>query len=288
MTQLRLSRPLVYLILAGITIVMLYPFYYMISTSLQSSEQYQLGGGGISLTSWHNLFNVLPVWRQLLNSTIVSLGGIAVILLVSTAGGYAFAILRYRAATAAFLLVVGAMMVPLQSIIAPEFINVVDYWRINHLDSAIIVYAALGAPFSTFLMTTYLRRLPMDVIEAAMIDGLGWWRAYLRVILPLARPAMATIAVLQFIQIWDDLLVGPAFPAGPEGAPDHGGTRHDPRPARPRRAAADGRIARQRPARRARVPHLPALPDHGSDDGDGQVDPPGRPVRRPAGRGGHL
>jgi ABC-type glycerol-3-phosphate transport system permease component len=219
MTHLRLSRPLVYVILAGITIVMLYPFYYMISTSLQSSDQYQLGGNGVSLTSWHNLFDALPVWRQLLNSTIVSLGGIAVILLVSTAGGYAFAILRYHAATAAFLLVVGAMMVPLQSIIAPEFINVVNYWRINHLDSAIIVYAALGAPFSTFLMTTYLRRLPMDVIEAAMIDGLGWWRAYLRVILPLARPAMATIAVLQFIQIWDDLLVGLLFLQDPNVRP---------------------------------------------------------------------
>jgi ABC-type glycerol-3-phosphate transport system permease component len=214
----RLSRPLVYCVLAGIAVVMLYPFYYMITTSLHSSEQYQLGGG-FSLASWHNLFNVLPVWRQLLNSTIVSLGGIAVILIVSTTGGYSFAILRFRAATVAFLLVVGAMMVPLQSIIAPEFINMVDYWRINHLDSAIIVYAALGAPFSTFLMTTYLRRIPMDVMEAAMIDGLGWWRAYFRVILPLARPAMATIAVLQFIQIWDDLLVGLLFLQDPNVRP---------------------------------------------------------------------
>ena len=218
MTTRRLSRPLMYSVLAGITVVMLYPFYYMITTSLHSSEQYQLGGG-FSLASWRNLFDVLPVWRQLLNSTIVSLGGIAVILVVSTAGGYSFAILRFRAATVAFLLVVGAMMVPLQSIIAPEFINMVDYWRINHLDSAIIVYAALGAPFSTFLMTTYLRRIPMDVIEAAMIDGLGWWRAYLRVILPLARPAMATIAVLQFIQIWDDLLVGLLFLQDPNVRP---------------------------------------------------------------------
>ena len=219
MTSRRLSRPLVYLILAVITIVMLYPFYYMISTSLQSSDQYQLGGGGFSLSSWHRLFDVLPVWRQLANSAIVSLGGIAVILLVSTMGGYAFAILRYRAVTVAFLLVVGAMMVLLQSIIAPEFINVVDFWRINHLDSAIIVYAALGAPFSTFLMTTYLRRIPIDILEAAMIDGLGWGRAYLRVIIPLARPAMATIAVLQFIQIWDDLLVGLLFLQDPSVRP---------------------------------------------------------------------
>jgi ABC-type glycerol-3-phosphate transport system permease component len=218
MTAGRISRPVMYVVLAAITVVMLYPFYYMISTSLHSSDAYQLGGG-YSLTSWHDLFNALPVWRQLLNSTIVSVGGIAIILLVSTMGGYAFAILRNRSSTVFFLLVVGAMMVPLQSIIAAEFINMVDYWRINHLDSAIIVYAALGAPFSTFLMTTYLRRLPMDVLEAAMIDGLGWWRAYLRVIIPLARPAMATIAVLQFIQIWDDLLVGLLFLQDPNVRP---------------------------------------------------------------------
>jgi ABC-type glycerol-3-phosphate transport system permease component len=218
-TTRRLSRPLLYLVLAGIAVVMLYPFYYMISTSLHSSDQYQLGSGGYSLASWRNLFDVLPVWRQLLNSTIVSAGGIAIILFVSTTGGYAFAILHYRAVTLAFLLVVGAMMVPLQSIIAPEFINIVNLWRINHLDSAIIVYAALGAPFSTFLMTVYLRRIPLDILEAAMIDGLGWGRAYLRVILPLARPAMATIAVLQFIQIWDDLLVGLLFLQDPNVRP---------------------------------------------------------------------
>ena len=218
MTTRRLSRPLMYSVLAGITVVMLYPFYYMITTSLHSSEQYQLGGG-FSLASWHNLFDVLPVWRQLLNSTIVSLGGIAVILVVSTAGGYSFAILRFRAATVTFLLVVGAMMVPLQSIIAPEFINMVDYWRINHLDSAIIVYAALGAPFSTFLMTTYFRRMPEDIVEASLIDGLGYGKIFLRMMLPLALPAIFTVTVLQFIQIWDDLLVGLLFLQDPNVRP---------------------------------------------------------------------
>jgi multiple sugar transport system permease protein/raffinose/stachyose/melibiose transport system permease protein len=122
--------------------------------------------------------------------------------------GYAFGILRYRASTVVFLLVVGAMLVPMPSIIVPEYINLANWGRINHYDSAIVVYAALGAPFSTFLMTTYMRRLPFDVIEAALMDGLSYARVFLRIIVPLARPAMVTIAVLQFIQVWDDLLVG--------------------------------------------------------------------------------
>ena len=90
------------------------------------------------------------------------------------------------------------------------------------------MYAALGAPFSTFLMTTYLRRLPMDVIEAALIDGLGYGRIFLRIILPLARPAMATIAVLQFIQIWDDLLVGLLFLQTRTCARSPSGSRRSP------------------------------------------------------------
>ncbi len=103
------------------------------------------------------------------------------------------------------------MMVPMQSMIMPEYVNLARLGFINHYYGAILVYAALGAPFATFLMTTYFRRLPEDVIEASLIDGLGYGKIFFRIMLPLALPAIATVAVLQFIQIWDDLLVGLLF-----------------------------------------------------------------------------
>ena len=81
----------------------------------------------------------------------------------------------------------------------------------NHYYGAILVYTALGAPFSTFLMTTYFRRMPEDIVEASLIDGLGYGKIFLRMMLPLALPAIFTVTVLQFIQIWDDLLVGLLF-----------------------------------------------------------------------------
>jgi ABC-type glycerol-3-phosphate transport system permease component len=107
--------------------------------------------------------------------------------------------------------IAAAMMVPMQSLIIPEYINLAKLGFINHYYGAIIVYAALGTPFATFLMTTYFRRLPEDVIEASLIDGLGYGKIFFRIMLPLAVPAIATVAVLQFIQIWDDLLVGLLF-----------------------------------------------------------------------------
>jgi ABC-type glycerol-3-phosphate transport system permease component len=196
-----------YGVLGVLTIILLYPLYFMLRTSFETIDQFQ-AGSGFSTSSWHGLFAALPVWRELFNSTLISVSAVAIILVASSMAGYAFGILRYRASTVVFLLVVGAMLVPMPSIIVPEYINLANWGRINHYDSAIVVYAALGAPFSTFLMTTYMRRLPFDVIEAALMDGLSYGRVFVRIILPLARPALVTIAVLQFIQVWDDLLVG--------------------------------------------------------------------------------
>ena len=212
------SRALIYLALAVITVVMLYPFYYMGVNAFRSLDQYY-AGHGFSLASWHNLFKSLPVGRELLNSTLITVGAIALILAVSTTGGYAFAVLRYPASRLIFLIVIAAMMVPMQSIIAPEYVNLANLGFINHRYGAILVYAALGAPFSTFLMTTYFRRIPEEVIEAALIDGLGYGRVFFLIMLPLAVPAIVTIAVLQFIQVWDDLLVGLLFLQTPDVRP---------------------------------------------------------------------
>jgi multiple sugar transport system permease protein/raffinose/stachyose/melibiose transport system permease protein len=212
------SRVLIYLALAVITVVMLYPFYYMGVNAFRSLEQYY-AGSGFSLTSWRNLFKTLPVGRELWNSTLITGGAIALILVVSTTGGYAFGVLRYRASRLVFLIVIAAMMVPMQSIIAPEYVNLANLGFINHRYGAILVYAALGAPFATFLMTTYFRRIPEEVIEAALIDGLGYGRVFFQIMLPLAVPAIVTITVLQFIQVWDDLLVGLLFLQTPEVRP---------------------------------------------------------------------
>jgi len=206
----RTGRALTYLVLFAVTAIMLYPFWLMGQMSFRSLPQYYLGKG-FSLTTWHDLFAALPIGREMLNSTLITLCSIAVILAVSTTGGYALGTLRYRLSSLVFLIVVCSMMVPMQSMIIPEYINLARLGFINHYYGAIAVYSALGAPFATFLMTTYFRRLPEDVIEAALIDGLGYGSVFFRIMLPLAVPAIATVAVLQFIQIWDDLLVGLLF-----------------------------------------------------------------------------
>jgi multiple sugar transport system permease protein/raffinose/stachyose/melibiose transport system permease protein len=199
----------------------------MVVTSFRSKDQY-IAGSGFSLDSWVQLFAEVPILGQLWNSTVVTLGGVSLILLVSTTGGYAFSKLTFKGSGLVFLAVLSGMMIPVQSIIIPVYVNIVNiarvhvdvlgahltinqFFGINQLPSAIVVYAALGAPFATYLMTTYYRGIPTELLEASVMDGASYFQIFRKVMLPLAIPAITTVAVLQVIQIWDDLLVGLLF-----------------------------------------------------------------------------
>jgi ABC-type glycerol-3-phosphate transport system permease component len=206
---------MIFLIMTGVAVVMLYPFWYLLNNAFRNESQFEQQHGH-SAVSWGQLFSELPVGRELLNSTVICVASIVLILAVSTTAGFAFAKLRYRGSSTVFLAVVAALMVPLQSIIIPEYVNLGKLGLINTYLGAILVYVALGTPFATFLMATYYRGISDDLIEAAVMDGLGYERTFLRLALPLSWPAIATVTVLQFIQIWDDLLVGLLFLQNPQ------------------------------------------------------------------------
>lgn len=200
----------IFVVMTLFAVVMIYPFIFMINTSFKSNAQF-LGASGHSMLSWHKLFTALPVGRELLNSTVVCAGSIFIILIVSTMAGYSLSKLRSKASWIFFLGIVGAMLIPLQSIIIPAYINASRWNLLSGYWGAIFLYAALGTPFASFLMTSYFRGLPDELIEAAVCDGLSYRRIFNKIALPLAVPAIVTIIVLQFIQIWDDLLVGLLF-----------------------------------------------------------------------------
>jgi multiple sugar transport system permease protein/raffinose/stachyose/melibiose transport system permease protein len=206
---------MIFLIMTVIAVVMLYPFWYLLNNAFRTQSQFEQQHGH-SAVSWSQLLRELPVGRELLNSTLICLASILLILAVSTTAGFAFAKLRYRGSGTVFLALVAGLMVPLQSIIIPEYVNLGKLGLINTYLGAILVYVALGTPFATFLMATYYRGISDDLIEAAVMDGLGYERTFLRIALPLSWPAIATVTVLQFIQIWDDLLVGLLFLQNPQ------------------------------------------------------------------------
>lgn len=207
-------KGLAFVALCLLAIIMLYPFFYMAETSLRSLSQFEVGVG-FSLKSWVTAFRSLPIPQEMINSTIVSLGSISLIIIFATTGGYAFSKLPFRGSGILFIGIVASMMIPVQSMIIPEYINISRIGLIDHYTGAILVYAALGSPFATFLMTTYFRGIPNELIEAAVVDGLGYAKIFLRIMLPLSIPALATIIILQFINGWNDLLIGLLFLQNP-------------------------------------------------------------------------
>jgi len=216
LTRRRVTRSFMFLVLCVVVVVMLFPFVFMVLTAFKSEDQY-ISGNGFSLDSWAELFNVLPVVQELINSTVVTAGAVVLIIAVSTTGGFAFAKLGFRGSGMVFLAILAGMMIPMQYIIIPEFVNIA---RVAHLNNqylgAVLVYAALGAPFATYLMTTYYRGIPTELIEASVMDGASYWQVFRKLMLPLSIPAITTVAVLQFIQIWDDLLIGLLFLNDPQ------------------------------------------------------------------------
>ncbi len=204
------GRLAIFVTLAVVSAALLYPFYFMIETSFRSNQQYLLGSG-FSLRSWTALFQGVPVAQEMVNSLGLCAGTILAVLVIAAPAGFALAKIRFRGDVFVFLGIMGSMMIPLQSFIIPEYVNFAGLHLINTYVGAVLVYVAVGTPFSTFLMTTFFRGIPDELIDAGLCDGLGYLGVFRRIALPLSGPALATLIVLRFIPVWNDFLVGLLF-----------------------------------------------------------------------------
>jgi ABC-type glycerol-3-phosphate transport system permease component len=204
------GRSFIFLLLAVVSVALMYPFFFMVQTSFMSNAQY-LRGSGFSTDSWLVLFANVPIAQEVLNSLLLCACTIVGTLALATPAGFALAKLPFRGDRLVFLGIVGSMMIPLQSIIIPVYVNFARLHLINTFAGAILLYVAVGTPFSTFLMATYFRGIPDDLTDAGLCDGLSHWGVFRRIALPLAGPALATVIVLRFIPVWNDFLIGLLF-----------------------------------------------------------------------------
>lgn len=188
----------------------LVPFGFLVWKSLVPPEGGRIGD------LWGQVFDALPVGLYMMNSVIVAGGSTAVVLLVSTLAGFAFAKLEYSGSKIVFGLVVAAISVPLATTILPNYLNFARLGGIETFWAPIVVYSALALPFSTILMTAFFRSVPDEIVESAVIDGASYSRIYSLIMLPMARPAIVTVGVLSFIAAWNDLLISLLFLPGTE------------------------------------------------------------------------
>ncbi len=156
-------------------------------------------------SNYREVFAVMPFWRMFVNSVLyagcVSAGQV----FFCSLAGYAFARLRFRGRDTLFVLYLGTLMVPLTVTVIPQFILM----RIAGLTDtpwAMIVPGLFGSAFGTYLMRQFFRTLPDELEEAAILDGCTPWQIYWRILLPHAKPAVMVLAVLTWVNVWNDFL----------------------------------------------------------------------------------
>ena len=141
-----------------------------------------------------------------LNSLMVTVGAVALSTVVSTMAAYALARTRSRIFSALEAVFVSGLMLPIHLAILPVFYLLDGMRLVDSRLGLVLVYAAAGVPFSVFVLTTFFRQLPPELEEAATIDGASTWQTFLRIMVPLVKPAVATVVVFRFVPIWNDFL----------------------------------------------------------------------------------
>jgi multiple sugar transport system permease protein len=198
-----------HLVLLPIALVMVLPLLWMVVTSLQTLNETRHYPPTLLPNSleWNNYRAVLqeaPFARWFLNTLIVTVVVVIGNLLFCSLAGYAFARIKFFGREVAFVLILATLMVPFQVIIIPEFLIVRRLGMIDSLGALIL--PNLAGAFGIFLLRQFFRTLPIELEEAARIDGCSRLGVLFKIVLPLSGPALATLAVITFMWTWNDFL----------------------------------------------------------------------------------
>jgi ABC-type glycerol-3-phosphate transport system permease component len=219
-----LRRGFFYLGVIVTFLIALFPFYWILRTSLESDNQVAQGVGGrnglvpphLGFSAYITDLSAQHFYTPLRNSAVVALATTIVTIIVASVAGYALARLHVRGARAILGFILLAGFFPVLAMIGPLFLLLRD---LNFLDSVyplIIVYLVYTLPISTWLLKNFFEQIPIELEEAAMVDGASRLQTLRKVVIPVALPGVFTAAILSFILAWNDFAFAVAFLRSPE------------------------------------------------------------------------
>ncbi|MFE4947179.1 carbohydrate ABC transporter permease [Streptomyces sp. NPDC056641] len=197
-----------HLLLAPLTLIFAIPLIWLLLSSVMSNAEINrfppaLWPSGIDLGGYRYVLGNAMFPRWFANSLIVSVVAVASNLLLGSLGGYAFARMRFAGSRVLLGLMLATMAIPFQLTMIPTFLVMKRLGLIDTLGALIV--PSLVTPFAVFLLRQFFLSLPRELEEAAWIDGCSRLRVLFRIVLPLSRPALSTVAVLTFLTTWNDL-----------------------------------------------------------------------------------
>ena len=209
----------VQLILVAIGLLWLVPTLGLLVTSILPASHFDSAGwwkifSKPSLSTWSNydqIFHNHEITHALITTVEIAVGGTVLPILIAALAGYAFAWLDFPGRDWIFVAVIGMLVVPLQMALIPIFKLYSHLNLYGNVFVLILFHTAFGLPFAIFLLRNFFIGIPKDIFESARIDGASEVRIFLRLILPLGLPAIASLAIFQFLWTWNDLLVALVF-----------------------------------------------------------------------------
>lgn len=196
------------ILLWGYVIIVLAPMVLILFNSMRPTRQ--IFREPIGLPESINLDSYVRAWGEasfseyFLNSVVIVVASVTLATAVSALAAYILGRYSFRGSTFLAIFFLSGLLLPFRLAIMPLFLLLQDLGLVDTRLGLILVYAATGVPFSVFILSAYFRQLPVDLAEAAKMDGAGEYTIFGRVMLPLVRPALATVAVFQFVPLWND------------------------------------------------------------------------------------
>jgi trehalose/maltose transport system permease protein len=207
------------LLLAGFFLYAAFPLYYAVISSLQQGSQLfepTYLPRSANLENYVAVFGEQPFGRSILNSFAVGLGTVAVTLFLATLAAYALGRIRFRGRRSVLFAFLTVSMFPQVAVLSGMFELIRWLGLYNTLPALVLSYLVLTLPFSIWVLTAFMRELPTEIEEAAILDGASRWTILTRILAPLAAPAIVTTGLLALIIAWNEFLFALTFSLGPE------------------------------------------------------------------------
>lgn len=218
--RITISRGLLFLALAGYLVWVVFPMIWVAYSSLKPREAIFRDAFALPAANEMAWDNYARAWREahfsdyFLNSIFVTSVSVFGILLLGSMAAYALSRFYHPLGRAVYWLFLAGLMVPVQLSIIPLFFELRALGLLDSRAGLILVYIANGLPFAIFILSGFFRALPRSLYEAAVVDGCNEASAFWRVLLPLAKPGLITVAIFQFIGIWKEYFFAFMFLSG--------------------------------------------------------------------------
>ena len=209
----------VQIFMAAVALLWLVPTFGLLLTSLMPAGTISEQGwwkavqhpSMVTLDNYRAIFDNNSITTSLWTTAVIAVGNTAILVIVAALAGYAFAWLRFPGRDVLFVVVIGLLVVPIQVALIPIFSLYNSTGLFDTILGIILFHVAFGLPFAIFLLRNFFAGIPRDILESARIDGASELRIFFRLILPLGLPAIASLAIFQFLWTWNDLIVALTF-----------------------------------------------------------------------------